>query len=193
MRLKKRRLKKTRLLANDSAIDLWALDEVRFQQHGSRCRMWVPPEIKEPVLLHHPTRRGVGYFGAVRLRDGKCVFRREEEKFNAMTFLSFLKHLRLVSSHSGKRVVVIIDNARYHHAALHKDDRSRSQDKFALEFLPPYCPELNPIERLWKLIRRLATHNQYFQTLTDIVKAVERIFSQWRLGNETVRRLCSIT
>jgi hypothetical protein len=63
----------------------------------------------------------------VRLRDGKCVFRREEEKFNAMTFLSFLKQLRSVSS---------------------------------LEFLPPYSPELNPIERLWKLIRRLAIHNE---------------------------------
>jgi transposase len=169
------------------------MDEVRFQQHGSSCRMWVPPEIKEPVLLHHPTHRSVGYFGAVRLRDGKCVFRREEEKFNAMTFLSFLKHLRLVSSHSGRRVVVIIDNARYHHSALHKDYRSRNQGKFSLEFLPPYSPELNPIERLWKLVRRLATHNQYFQALTDIVEAVERIFSQWRLGNETVRRLCSNT
>jgi len=169
------------------------MDEVRFQQHGSRCRMWVPPEIKDPVLFHHPTRRSVGYFGAVRLRDGKYVFRREEEKFNAMTFLAFLKQLRLVSSHSGRRVVVIIDNARYHHATLHKEYRDQNRDRFSLEFLPPYSPELNPIERLWKLIRRLATHNQYFQTLTDIVEAVERIFSQWRLGNETVRRLCSIT
>lgn len=192
-RLRRRRLKKTRLLARDNAVDLWARDEVRFQQHGSRCRMWVPPEIKDPVVLHHPTHQGVGYFGAVRLRDGKCVFRREEKKFNAMTFFSFLKHLRLVSSHSRRRVVVIIDNARYHHAALHKDYRSPNQDKFSLEFLPPYSPELNPIERLWKLMRRLATHNQYFQALTDIVEAVERIFSQWRLGNETVRRLCSIT
>jgi transposase len=169
------------------------MDEVRFQQHGSRCRMWVPPEIKDPVLLHHPTRRSVGYFGAVRLRDGKCVFRREEEKFNAMTFLSFLKHLRLVSSHSGRRVVVIVDNARYHHAVLHKEYRDKNRERLSLEFLPPYSPELNPIERLWKLTRRLSTHNQYFQTLTDIVEAVETIFSQWRLGNETVRRLCSIT
>jgi hypothetical protein len=42
------------------------MDEVHFQQHGSRCRMWVPPETKDPVLLHHPTRQSVGYFGAVR-------------------------------------------------------------------------------------------------------------------------------
>ena len=40
----------------DPAVDLWASDEVHFQQHGSRCRMWVPPETKDPILLHHPTR-----------------------------------------------------------------------------------------------------------------------------------------
>ena len=36
----------------DPAVDLWASDEVHFQQHGSRCRMWIPPETKDPVLLH---------------------------------------------------------------------------------------------------------------------------------------------
>ncbi len=61
----------------DNEVDLWATDEVHFQQHGSRCRMWVPPETKDPVLLHHPTRRSVGYFGAVRLRDGKFGFSRD--------------------------------------------------------------------------------------------------------------------
>lgn len=35
-------------------VDLWATDEVHFQQYGSRCRMGVPPEIKDPTLLHHP-------------------------------------------------------------------------------------------------------------------------------------------
>jgi hypothetical protein len=81
----------------DVAVDLWATDEVHFQQHGSRCRMWVPPETKDPVLLHHPTRRSVGYFGAVRLRDGKFQFSRETGKFNAMTFFAFLKGLRRTS------------------------------------------------------------------------------------------------
>jgi hypothetical protein len=40
----------------DANVDLWATDEVHFQQHGSRCRMWIPPEIKDPVLLHAPTQ-----------------------------------------------------------------------------------------------------------------------------------------
>src|SRR5258707_696892 len=50
------------------------MDEVHFQQYGSRCRMWIPPEVKDPVLQHHPTRKSVGYFGAVRLRDGKFIY-----------------------------------------------------------------------------------------------------------------------
>ena len=72
------------------------MDEVHFQQHGSRCRMWFAPEENDPVLMHEPTRRKVGYFGAVRLRDGKFVYRREEDKFNAETFLKFIKQLRKV-------------------------------------------------------------------------------------------------
>jgi transposase len=155
--------------------------------------MWVPPEQKDPVLLHHPTRRSVGYFGAVRLRDGKVVSQREEERFNAVTFHTFLKHLRQVSSRSGRRVVIITDNAKYHHAKLHAEWRTQQAPKFVLDFLPPYSPELNPIERLWKLTRRLCLHNRYFPTLKDVVVAVELKFNQWRSGNEVVRTLCAIT
>ena len=132
----------------DAAVDLWATDEVHFQQHGSRCRMWVPPETKDPVLLHHPTRRSVGYFGAVRLRDGKFQFSREPGKFNAVTFFAFLKGLRRSSIRTGRRVVVITDNARYHHARLHKEWRASHVEDFVLDYLPPYSPELNPIERV---------------------------------------------
>lgn len=87
------------------------MDEVHFQQHGSRCRMWVPPEIKDPVLRHHPTRKSVGYFGAVRLRDGKFFFRRETGKFNAATCWQFLQELQAVSTRTARRVLVIADNA----------------------------------------------------------------------------------
>ena len=94
------------------------MDEVHFQQHGSRCRMWVAPEVKDPVLLHHPTRKSVGYFGAVRLRDGKFVFAREQNCFDAATTWAFLRLLHQRSRQRQRRVVVITDNAKYHHATL---------------------------------------------------------------------------
>ena len=177
----------------DEDVDLWATDEVHFQQHGSRCQMWVPPETKDPVLLHHPTRRSVGYFGAVRLRDGKFQFSREADKFNAATFFTFLRLPRRVSVRKGRRVVVIADNAKYHHARLHKAWRERYAEDFALDYLPPYSPDLNPIERVWKLTRRRCLHNRYFGKLEEVIAAVESEFEGWARGNDTLRRLCAIT
>lgn len=176
----------------DPLVDLWATDEVHFQQYGSSCRMWVPPEIQDPVLMHHPTRRSVGYFGAVRLRDGRFLFQRETERFNAATFFVFLKELRRVSQRPNRRVVVIVDNARYHHAVLHQDWRARWADHFQLSFLPPYSPDLNPIKRVWKLTRRSCLHNRYFPDLEDVMRDVEQQFRQWSRGNDTLRRLCAI-
>jgi len=177
----------------DNAVDLWATDEVHFQQHGSRCRMWVPPEIKDPVLLHAPTRKSVGYFGAVRLGDGRFVFRREQDKFNGKTFFQFIRDLRRSSIRTGRRIVVITDNAKYHHARLHKDWREQRAPGFALDFLPPYSPELNPIERVWKLTRRRCLHNRYFAKLDEVIGAVEAEFGTWARRNEVLRRLCAIT
>jgi len=176
----------------DESVDLWATDEVHFQQHGSRCRMWVAPEIKDPVLLHAPTRKSVGYFGAVRLRDGRFVFRREKDQFNGATFFGFLRALRRTSIRGGRRVVVITDNAKYHHARLHQDWRQEQAPGFALDFLPPYSPELNPIERVWKLTRRRCLHNRYFAQLEEVIAAVETEFASWTKRNHILRRLCAI-
>lgn len=173
-------------------MELWATDEVHFQQHGSRCRMWIPPEEKDPTLLHHPTRKSIGYFGAVRICDGKFVYKSEKGKFNGITFYSFLKKLRKSSARRGKQIVIITDNARYHHAVLHKEWREKYKKSFSLLFLPPYSPELNPIERVWKLTRRSCLHNIYFSSLEDLFANVERQFYKWRFANETLRKLCAI-
>jgi len=155
--------------------------------------MWIPPEIHDPVLLHAPTRKGVGYFGAVRLRDGRLVTRREGNKFNAASFLPFLQQLREASRDSGRRVVVICDNASYHHAKDHLSWRQQQEKEFTLEFLPPYSPDLNPIERVWKLTRRNCLHNRYFPGLEEIIGAAESEFSTWAQPNEILRHLCAIT
>ena len=176
----------------DPTIDLWATDEVHFHQHGSRCRMWVPPEDADPIVLHEPTRKSVGYFGAVRLRDGKFIYRREVNTFNGETFWCFLKQFRKASSHSGRKTVVITDNARYHHAKLHKAYREKCVEKFHLEFMPPYSPELNPIERVWKLTRRCCTHNVYFPTIDKLTSAIESKFDEWASRSTILQKLCAI-
>lgn len=95
---------------------MWSLDECHFQQQGTRTRMWVPPEIKDPVLLHAPTRKSVACFGAVNVRTGTFI-RAISPKFDARTFEAFLKTLVRHRARD-RRMVVVLDNARYHHASL---------------------------------------------------------------------------
>ena len=111
------------------------MDEVHFQQHGSRCRMWVPPEVRDPVCHHAPTRKSISYFGAVRIGDGRLVTSKPEGRFDAETCWRFLRHLRRASR---RRVVIIVDNAKYHHANLHLAWRRAQRPDFVLRFLPPY-------------------------------------------------------
>lgn len=152
--------------------------------------MWVPPEIKDPVLIHAPTRKSVACFGAVSLNTGKFV-RSLCEKFDAITFEAFLKKL-LRHRSRGKRMGVVLDNAKYHHAVLLAPWLRRYRKVLTLLFLPPYSPQLAPIERVWKLARRLATHNRYFAALDEVIAAVETCFDRWRNPNSVLRRLCGI-
>ena len=170
-------------------MDLWFQDECHFQQHGSRCVMWVPPEEIDPVVLHAPTRKSMGIFGAVCVRDGRLVTK-SAGKFDTMTFIGFLKKLLRHKRH-GRKMLVILDNARWHHARMLKPWLREHGDVMRLDYLPPYSPELNPIERVWKLTRRLCTHNRYFPTIEELVETVSDQFKSWRKPNATLRRLCA--
>ena len=152
--------------------------------------MWVPPEDKDPVLLHAPTRKSVACFGAANLRAGKLVTA-FEPKFNAESFERFLKTL-LKHRSRGKRLVLVLDNAKYHHARALLPWLQRQRKVLTLLFLPPYSPDLNPIERVWKLTRRLATHNRHFPTLDNVVEAVQERFTFWAKPNRQLVRLCAI-
>ena len=152
--------------------------------------MWVAPEIKDPVLQHAPTRKSVACFGAVNLGNGVLV-RTFCKIFNAESSLCFLRAL-LRHRSAYKRMVIVLDNARYHHARLLRPFLRRYRRVLSLLFLPPYSPQLAPIERVWKLARRLATHNRYFQTLEHILDAVNPCFDAWRKPNRILRRLCCI-
>lgn len=152
--------------------------------------MWVPPEDVDPVVLHAPTRKNVGVFGAVRIDDGRLVVSKAET-FNASTFFTFLEKL-LKHRRKGRTLFVVLDNASWHHARFFRPWLERKRDMLRLLFLPPYSPQLNPAERVWKLTRKLCTHNCYFPALEQLVVAVFAQFELWSKPNDTLRRLCAI-
>ncbi len=154
-------------------------------------RMWVPRENKDPILFHSPTRKSIACFGAVNLRTGKFV-RRTCKVFNAETFQGVLRQL-LRHRTRRRRMIVVLDNARYHHAMLLAPFLRENAPHLRLVFLLPYSPQLASIERAWKLTRRPATQNRYFPTLDEVLEAVNTCFDRWRRPNRILRRLCCIT
>jgi len=153
--------------------------------------MWVPPEDKDPVIMHAPTHKKVGVFGAVCVSDGRLVTQ-QDSQFNATSFQAFLSRLIRHRKH-GNKIIMVVDNARWHHARQIKPWLKKHRGIIRLDFLPPYSPNLNPIERVWKLTRRLCTHNRYFVTPEELIQAVFDQFQYWLKPNDTLRRLCAIT
>jgi transposase len=96
-------------------------------------------------------------------RTGRSKTRRLQEAFAA-----HLRHVgRVYPREEHPRVVLVIDNAPWHRG---KPIDAALAENPHLEFkrLPSYSPQLNPVERFWKKLRRRATHNRLFDTLADL-------------------------
>ena len=65
-----------------------------------------------------------------------------------------------------------------------KEWRHQQEPHFALDYLPPYSPELNPIERVRKRTRRKCVHNVYFPKLQALIEKVDHQFVQWSEPND---------
>ena len=57
--------------------------------------------------------------------------------------------------------------------------------------LPPYSPDLNPIEQVWRKTRREVTHNRYFRNIGEIEIALDAYFKGYRMRNDELASLCS--
>lgn len=152
--------------------------------------MWVPPEIKNPIVFQEPNRQKKSLFGSVNTQDGRFVYN-FSPIFNAITFLEHLKQVIQFKA-KNKKILLILDNARYHHAILIQPWLEENKRKIELFFLPPYSPELNPSELIWKATRYSGTHNRYFPTLESLSDVLKSKYEQWAQPNDELVSLCAI-
>lgn len=109
------------------------------------------------------------------------------KKFDALTFEAFLKKLRRHRAR-GARIIIVLDNAKYPHVRRLKPWLRKYRRVLTLRFLPPYSPQLAPIERVWKLARRMATHNRIFPTSSELRATGGLCFDRWQKLNAVLRR-----
>ena len=116
------------------------------------------------------------------------VYSSIETKFNADTFLDFVKPY----IPKGKKFVMILDNARPHHAKRVTKYVNENISNIEFLFLPPYSPDLNPVENIWKLLRKNATHNVYFDSLKALYDKIKDTLDEFSTPNIERRNYCAV-
>jgi transposase len=104
-------------------------------------------------------------------------------------FAAHLRHVgRMYPEGRFGRVVLLIDNAPWHRGKP-IDEAMTENPHLELKRLPSYSPRLNPIERLWKVLRRRATHNRLFATIADLKRSIRASLSYFQTVRQRVLTL----
>ena len=117
-------------------------------------------------------------------KTGKSKTRRMQE-----AFADHLRHVgRVYPQEKHKEVVLLIDNAPWHRGRP-IDEALAENPHLKFKRLPSYSPQLNPIERFWKKLRRRATHNRLFDTLAELKRSLRASLSYFQTVREKVASL----
>jgi len=154
-------------------------DEVSFKQAGSIFRHWALKGIG-CIVKSPPTRKSLKVMGAVTVGDQPKFHFRFVDWFNTVSFLVFLD--QLLSRYRGRKIHLILDNAKYHKGPEVRRWLEGKQDRIELHYLPPYSPQFNATEYVWKETRRKTTHNRFFNTLSEFKERLFRRFNRFQ-GN----------
>lgn len=149
-------------------VRIMFMDEARFGRISDVRRCWAPPGVR-PVGLAQVEREYTYAYAAVTPFDGELVSL-VLPGVNAEMMSIFLEETS--RRYPDEQVVMIMDQAGWH-----KAKRLKIPANIVLSWLPPYSPELNPVEHLWDEIREKWFHNRVFKSLeaveTELVQALK--------------------
>lgn len=170
-----------RLLSNlgtDEAV--YFADAVHPEYQTKPAFGWVRAGSK-PAVQTTPGRGRVNIHGALNLETFDAPFV-EPTTVDGRSAAQLLA--KIEARNPDKRLIhVIWDNAAYHKGPEVRAFLARPECRIHLIQLPPYCPHLNPIERLWAIMHQCVTYNRYYPTQKQFADAILRFFRE-TLPNE---------
>ncbi len=146
----------------DKRIEVWYHDEARYGQQGRLTYGWHVKGTR-PRVYRQKGFKSVWLNGAVNPENGKH-FGLVLPTNNTDATNIFLSEFKK-SIDKNKHIILVMDNASWHHSK-HLD----LPKNITLHFLPPYSPELNPIERLWQWMKNNFLSNRIFKDMEEIVE-----------------------
>lgn len=132
-----------------------------IRDYQALSRTWFPKG-QQKIIPTYGKHWGVKLIGTLDYETGE-VFCTQEEQYTAKEFLSFLE--QVVVKYKGERIVMILDNARIHHAKLIQPFLEKYKAVLTLVYLPPYSPKLNLIEGLWGWLKESVINNVFFSSV----------------------------
>jgi len=143
----------------DENDELYFTDGSHPQHNSMPAYAWIPKG-EEREIKTNTGRQRINLNGALNEKDHSVVVQ-STETINADAMIALFTALE--EKHPLAPVIhVIADNAPYNHAIKVREYQKTSRVK--IHFLPPYAPNLNLIERLWKFFHKKALYNQYYET-----------------------------
>jgi putative transposase len=172
---KRARIEDLQRQASAGEIDLYYEDEIDLALLPTITRCWCKRGHQRKIETPRKNQKRYGA-GLIHWVSGKLYWATSDHKNNAL-FRSVLSQV-LEPSETVKRrkIYVVIDNYRIHFAKPVLALLAAHSEQIELVTLPTYSPQLNPVERFWKHLRRKVTHNVFFQTIDGLLKAVTAFF-----------------
>lgn len=118
-------------------------------------------------------RKRYNVFGCYNLITNETITITNDSYITSSEIVEAFKKIR--EQNGTKPVYIILDNARYQKCKL-VEEASKKYD-INIVYLPPYSPNLNLIERLWKLLRKTCLCNKYHETFDDFCKCIDEFLS----------------
>lgn len=138
------------------------IDESGISERPTRVQTWAPKG-QTPVIQFHFNWNHVSVMAG--LSHTQFVFRLYENSVKKEQVVDFLKALK---AQLKQPLLIIWDGARPHRSKLVRDYLDSLDGHIQMTFLPPYCPDLNPVEYLWAWMKRHALANYCPDTLNEL-------------------------
>ena len=120
-------------------------DESAPQTTANTVRLW---SFSKPEIIKDTSKYRANAFGFYTINGNSLVnFQDRSKKENVTSFITEIR-----DKNSEKEILIILDNFRSHHSGINLKTAELLNIK--LIFLPPYSPDLNPIEFIWKSVKR---------------------------------------
>ena len=129
------------------------VDESGISERPTRVRTWAPKG-QTPIIQFHFNWKHLSVIAG--LTRTNYLFRFHEGSIKKEQIVEFLKALK---AHLTQPLLIILDGLRAHKSKLVREYLDSTNGHIQIAFLPPYAPDLNPVEYLWAWLKRHALAN----------------------------------